>query len=281
MSCSRAFIALGLVLAMSHSVEAGLRASQPGHQLSASGASAEANPEVDGWHDAEKAKIEEECNEMMRKLWADKRQKLQDIVDALRKQVEDAKAAVADLEGKLGDEKAQLEKKKHEVEDVKPVDLDGPRQAVDDAQKRIDDLLKRIAELEACVDELRQAERDLEEALRRLAEAERKLAAAKDEHADQVHDADVEASHVPPAQDDVDAAEDDLARANARVAAAEKRLAKAKADLQEHDDGSHPALSADSASPVSEPAVEHKSDATRTSAMVSAVGAVVLAAIMQ
>jgi chromosome segregation ATPase len=265
------------VLFLGAGVEAGLRASQPAHQLSASGASAEANPEVDAWHDAEKAKIEEECNEMMRKLWADKRQKLQDIVDALRKQVEDAKADVADLEGKLGDEKAELQKKKDAVKNVKPVDLDGPRQAVDDAQKRIDDLLKRIAELEACVEELRQAERDLEEALRRLAEAERKLAASKDAHADQVHDADVEASHVPPAQDDVDAAEDDLARAKARVAAAEKRLAKAKADLQEHDDGPHPALSVDSAAPVSEPAVAHKSDA-RKATMVGAIVAIMVAA---
>merc|ERR1719428_364480 len=112
---SRAALALPLFFAVA---AAGNFRRQP-HDLMASGASAEANPEVDAWHDAEKAKIEAECNEMMKKLWADKRQKLQDIVDALRKQVEDAKAAVADLEGKLGDEKAQLEKKKHEVEDVK------------------------------------------------------------------------------------------------------------------------------------------------------------------
>merc|ERR550539_521127 len=59
------------------------------HQLSADGAAAEANPEVDAWHSQERAKIEEECDEMMRRLWAQKRQKLQDIVDALRRQVEE------------------------------------------------------------------------------------------------------------------------------------------------------------------------------------------------
>merc|ERR1719450_2079673 len=100
-------------------VEAGLRSRQP-QQLTANGAAAQANPEVDAWHDAEKAKIEEECDEMMEKLWAQKRQKLQDIVDALRKQVEDAKAHIADLEGQLGDEKAELEKEKREKADIKP-----------------------------------------------------------------------------------------------------------------------------------------------------------------
>merc|ERR1719155_287962 len=110
-------------------VEAGLRARQP-QQLSASGASAEANPEVDAWHDAEKSKIEAECNEMMKKLWADKRQKLQDIVDALRKQIEDAKAAVAAAEGDLSDEMDALKKAKAKAEDVKPVDLSGPRKDV-------------------------------------------------------------------------------------------------------------------------------------------------------
>merc|ERR1719159_1451000 len=106
----------------------------------------------------------------MRKLWADKRQKLQDIVDALRKQVEDAKAAVKAAEDGLGDELGALDKEKQHLRDAsKPVDLSGPRKDVADAQARIDALEKKIAELEACVAELREAERDLEEALRRLA----------------------------------------------------------------------------------------------------------------
>merc|ERR1740138_1782438 len=235
---------------------------QPGdaHQLSASGAAAAAgaNPEVDAWHDAEKSKIEAECDEMMRKLWAEKRAKLQAIVDALRKQVEDAKAAVAAAEGDIGDELGQLKKEHGHLKDAsKPVDLGPYKKDVADAEGRIRDLERKIAELEACVDELEQAKRDLEEALRRLAEAERKLQAATDAHADQVHDADIEASHVPPAQDDVEAAEDDLARAKARVAAAEKRLAKAKTDLKEHDDemsgGSSPAPAPEAPAPAPAP----------------------------
>merc|ERR1719458_1564916 len=82
------------------------------HQLSSSGASAEANPEVDAWHDQEKARIEAECDEMMKKLWAAKRQKLQDIVDALRKQVEAERARVAAAKGDMNDEIGQLETEK-------------------------------------------------------------------------------------------------------------------------------------------------------------------------
>jgi len=284
-SVSVALSTLLLVFAAVPGAEAGLRSHrQPAQQLASNGAAAEANPEVDSWHDAEKAKIEAECDEMMRKLWAQKRQKLQDIVDALRKQIEDAKARVKAAEDALGAEKDELAKEQENLKAAqKPVDLGPYRKDVSDAEARIRDLEKKIAELEACVDELNAAKRDLEEALRRLAEAERKLEAAKADHADQVHKADVEASHVPPAQDDVDAAEDDLARAKARVAAAEKRLAKAKADLQEHDDGPHPALSADGAAPQSSPpaaATGPKSDARRATSMASAIGALILAVVV-
>jgi chromosome segregation ATPase len=273
-SCAAVILSLFLV----SGVEAGLRARQP-QQLSASGASAAANPEVDTWHDAAKAKIEAECDEMMRKLWAEKRAKLQAIVDALRKQVEDAKAAVAAAEGDVGDEIGQLKKEHGHLKDAsKPVDLGPYKKDVADAEGRIRDLERKIAELEACVDELEAAKRDLAEALRRLAEAERKLEATKDSHADQVHEADVEASHVPPAQDDVEAAEGDLARAKARVAAAERAFAQAKADLQEHDDGPHPALAADGAAPQSSapsapsaPAAAQKSDARRATTVASAI----------
>jgi exonuclease VII small subunit len=280
---SAAFL-LALLLAV------GVNASQlrQPQQLSASGASAGANPEVDAWHDSAKAKLEAECDEMMKKLWAEKRAKLQAIVDALRKQVEDAKAAVAAAEGDVGDEIGHLKKEQGHLKDAsKPVDLGPYRKDVADAEGRIRDLEKKIAELEACVDELEAAKADLAEALRRLAEAERKLEASKDSHADQVHEADVEASHVPPAQDDVEAAEDDLARAKARIAAAERALAQAKADLQEHDDGPHPALATDGAAPVqsepaapSAPATAHKSDARRAPTVASAIGALMLVAFM-
>merc|ERR1719458_1393683 len=206
------------------------------HQLSASGASAEANPEVDAWHDQEKSKIEAECDEMMRKLWAAKRQKLQDIVDALRKQVEAEKVRVAALRGDVNDEMGQLEKEKDDLAGAsKKIPLGPDRDRIADLEARIRALEQKIAEKQACVDELNQAERDLAEALRRLAEAERKVADAKAAYADQVDKAELEASHVPPARADVEAAEDCLARAKARVAAARRRLEKAKGDLAEHD----------------------------------------------
>jgi len=244
--------------------EAGLLR-QP-QQLAAGGAATAsgANPEVDAWHDAEKAKIEEECDEMMRALWTQKRAKLQAIVDALRKQVEAERARVKAAEDAVGDEIGQLGKEKDHLKAAsKPVDLDGPRKDVSDAEARIRELEKLIAELEACVDELHDAERELEEALRRLAEAERKVQMAKDAHADQVTAADREASHVPPAQDDVDAAEDDIARAKARVAAAEKRLAKAKADLAEHDGGAPAAPAKIEEAPAPAPAPAPKSGGHR------------------
>merc|ERR1740138_733774 len=125
---------------------------QPGdaHQLSASGAAAAAgaNPEVDAWHDAEKAKIEAECDEMMRKLWAEKRAKLQAIVDALRKQVEDAKAAVAAAEGDVGTEIGHLKKEHGHLKDAsKPVDLGPYRKDVADAEDRIRHLKKEHGHL--------------------------------------------------------------------------------------------------------------------------------------
>merc|ERR1719458_2988 len=186
------------------------------HQLSSSGASAEANPEVDAWHDQEKARIEAECDEMMKKLWAAKRQKLQDIVDALRKQVEAEKARVAALRGDMNDEMGQLEKEKDDLAGAsKKIPLGPDRDRIADLEARIKALEQKIAEKQACVDELDQAERDLAEALRRLAEAERKVEEARTAHADQVDRAQVEA------------AEDALARAKARVAAARRRLEKA------------------------------------------------------
>jgi chromosome segregation ATPase len=215
------------------------RRQDPHQQLSASGASsgAEANPEVDAWHDQEKAKIEADCDAMMRKLWDAKRQKLQDIVDALKKKVRDAQAEMEAAKQGLDKEVDDVEEEKSHLEKAKkPIDLSDARKDVADWEAKVKALEDKIAELKACEDELAKAQKELEEALRKLEEAERNLEEAKAAHADQVHDADVEASHVPPARDDVEAAEDYLARAKARVKAAEERLAKARADLAEHDD---------------------------------------------
>merc|ERR1719242_2068228 len=228
-------------------------------QLSADGASSEANPEVDAWHEQERAKIEEECDEMMRRLWAQKRQKLQDIVDALRRQVEEERARVAAAKGDVNDELGELETERGHLADAgKKIRLGPDRDRVADLEARIRDLERKIAEKQACVDELEQAERDLAEALRRLAEAERKVEAARAAHADQVNRAQVEASHVPPAQADVEAAEDCLARAKARVDAARRRLATAKQDLAEHDTqvSSGDALMHNAAPQVESPPIE-------------------------
>merc|ERR1719161_1077445 len=122
-----ASIVLPLLL-LAVGAEAGLRTQRQPQQLAASGATAGANPEVDQWHDAEKAKIEEECDDMMKKLWAQKRQKLQDIVDALRKQIEDAKADVAAAEADLDDEMGHLHTEEDHLRKAsEPVDLSGPR----------------------------------------------------------------------------------------------------------------------------------------------------------
>merc|ERR1719191_1140585 len=97
-----AAVALALLLALP--VES--RLSQPGgFQLSADGASAgvSANPEIDEWHAKEKKRIEDECDDLMRKLDAEKRQKLQDIVDAARKQVELEKQRLADAQKEATD----------------------------------------------------------------------------------------------------------------------------------------------------------------------------------
>merc|ERR1719356_1238221 len=116
-----------VVLYLSLIATGSARLLQPGHQLSVDAASSEANPEVDAWWEAEKSKIERDCDEMMRRLDAEKRQKLQDIVDAARRAVEEEErrlaAAMAEAEG----EKRDLEAAKADIEKVRKPDL-GPTQ---------------------------------------------------------------------------------------------------------------------------------------------------------
>merc|ERR1719210_256438 len=111
------------------------RLHQP-HQLSVSGAAAGANPDVDAWHDQEKARIEAECDEMMRKIWAEKRQKLQDLVDAARRRVADEERALADARARAQAELGHLEKEKADVADVKPVRLGPSEDRIDAARVR-------------------------------------------------------------------------------------------------------------------------------------------------
>merc|ERR1740127_275584 len=92
----------------------GLQLLQPkgedSQQLLSSGAGAEANPEVDAWHAAEKEKIEAECDEMLRKLDAEKRAKLQAIVDQRQKELDEELARLAAAQRKAEAEMQELKK---------------------------------------------------------------------------------------------------------------------------------------------------------------------------
>merc|ERR1719171_3474027 len=85
-------------------------------QLAASGAAAEANPEVDAWHAAEKAKIEAECNDMLMKLDREKRAKLQAVVDQKQKELDAEMARLRDAQQKAEAEMAELKKQKGQAE---------------------------------------------------------------------------------------------------------------------------------------------------------------------
>merc|ERR1719401_3366101 len=171
----------------------------------------------------------------MRKLWADKRQKLQDIVDAARRRVEEEQRLPQDaLQKELDD----LENAKAEV--IRKPRLGPAKDAIGEQEAKIKELEKLIAEKQACLEELKQAQADLEDALRRLAEAEAKLKEAEQSVVAQKSEIRKENGDIPPAQADLEAAEDDLARARARHEAAMGKLRKAKADLAEHDDDGKP-----------------------------------------
>merc|ERR1740138_373946 len=83
-----------------------------GQQLTVNKNSARANPEVDAWHEEERARIEAECDEMMTKLRDQKRQKLQDIVDEAARRVEEERRRLAEAEGEAQKELDDLEKEK-------------------------------------------------------------------------------------------------------------------------------------------------------------------------
>merc|ERR1719266_194735 len=92
------------------------RPSDATQKFAASGASAEANPDIDAWHDAEKRRIEQECDEMMRKLMEEKRRKLQAIVDQRQKELDEALRALAAAQRKADAEMAKLRKEENEAE---------------------------------------------------------------------------------------------------------------------------------------------------------------------
>jgi chromosome segregation ATPase len=207
-----------------------------------SGAGALANPEVDAWHEKEKARIEMECNEMLRKLDAEKRRRLQDIVNQREKELEEELRKLAAAKAKAQAEATELKTEEdeaaHELAKVSP-----KKEAIDRAdqirakwQREVDRLRRLIAQKEACIEQLREAERkllaareELEAARKRLAEAEAAAAAQKDS-------LQTEQSHLKKEQDNVTGAEEDFEAAKARLRAALEELAKAEQDLKEHDE---------------------------------------------
>merc|ERR1719335_2058592 len=208
-------------------------------QLTASGANAEANPEVDAWHAAEKAKIEAECNDMLMKLDREKRAKLKAIVDQKQKELDAEMARLRDAQRKAEAEMAELKKQKGQAEaeaakvPPKKAQIPPAEDEVAHWKAEVDRLRKLIAEKQACLDELARAKAELEDAKRALADAKRRLAEAEARAAAQRDKQKIEQGHVK-------VEEGDVSDAKARLDALLKRLAKAEADLKEHDEATPP-----------------------------------------
>merc|ERR1719394_1991374 len=128
------------------------RLNQPGdsQQLAVSGAGAEANPEVDAWHAAEKAKIEAECNDMLMKLDREKRAKLQAIVDQKQRELDAELARLADAQRKTEAEMAELRKQKGQAEaEAAKVPPARAKAELEDAKRALADAKRRLADAEA------------------------------------------------------------------------------------------------------------------------------------
>merc|ERR550532_2744217 len=218
------------------------RPTDAAQKFAASGASAEANPEIDAWHDAEKRRIEQDCDEMMRKLMEEKRRKLQAIVDQRQRELDEALRLLAQAQREADGQMAKLRKEEHEAE-AEATKVPPAKAAIGDAEavaakwrEEVRRLRELIAEKQACIEELRDAQNELADAKRKLADARRRLAERQAQRDAQKDKFQKETGHVNNEEADVDDAEDDLARAKARLAAALRRLAKAEADLKEHDE---------------------------------------------
>merc|ERR1719450_1575270 len=204
-------------------IEAQARLRIAPHDLSASGAGAQANPEVDAWHDAEKAKIEEECDEKIAQIREEKRQKLKAIVDVREKEAAETGKALAEAQRRVGEEAAELAQEKLEAEKAAAklpplkADVKSGNKMVQYWLDKIAELQKLIAEKKACIEELKKAEEELLEAQRRLAELKARLAAkARQRRRAEAMEADA-AKDIAEEDKELDDAEDDLAAAKARL----------------------------------------------------------------
>merc|ERR1719450_99314 len=204
-------------------IEAQARLRIAPHDLSASGAGAQANPEVDAWHDAEKAKIEEECDEKIAQIREEKRQKLKAIVDVREKEAAETGKALAEAQRRVGEEAAELAQEKLEAEKAAAklpplsADIKSGNKMVQYWLDKIKDLQKLIAEKKACIEELRRAQEELLEAQRRLAELKARLANKKRQRrAAEAAEQDAK-EDIAEEDAELDDAEDDLAAAKARL----------------------------------------------------------------
>lgn len=242
---AKATLALFL-LAAAGGVEAHLRkpASKPvgeAHGLNAygSGVTQGANPEIDAWHAEEKAKIEEDCDEALRKAREEKRRKLVAIVNEKEKIVADTGAELKEASSRAGEEAAELaqEKLEYDKEAAKVPKVGGF--GISDLLAKIEALKKLIAEKQACIEELKLAEQALLDAKAKLADLKGRLAALERKRADAKAANDAADKEMADLEAEISTADDELTSCRARLDAAKAALAKAEADLKEHDDVYH------------------------------------------
>lgn len=230
-----ATLSLVLPLAASSSLR------QPEHSLTVDGAQASigvgvgANPEVDAWHEGKKANIEKECDERMKALWGDKRQKLLDLVETLRREADLARANLGSEKVRVTHEHGHLVTEHKHLDAVGDlIDLQPLRDKIAAKEAWMTELDKKIAELAACGDELEKAKEALDIAKQTLKQAGKENEDAKQDHYEQKKETADERHDIPFAREDLVEANQEFMKARYRVLDAENALTKAKNDLETH-----------------------------------------------
>lgn len=248
----------GHVLAIDHVDAAGLanatisfNADAPGHQLTAGAAAARegvvTNPAIDAWHTEEKKKLKAECNDMLHKLWAEKRKKLKDLVDDAMAKVAKERARLGALKCKAEDELKELDAAKKKVEHKPSIDLKPTQDAIAAQKIKVAEIEKLMEEKKLCIDELNRAEADLKNISEKLAISRKKVATAEAAAKQARVDLANEKADIPVARQDLDEAKAELERVRKLQAEVATKLYYARKDLTEHDVG----LDSDESAPVS------------------------------
>lgn len=203
--------------------------------------SARANPDVEAWHEAEKQRVEAECDEMLRRLACEKRRRLEHITDRREQELAAELRRLARAERRVEAEVVVMEHEQEEAEEA-AAKVPPKKALVDDAEaircrweQKVTELEDLIARKKVCVEELRSSTRKLLETQRELARAKKRLAAREAEAEAVKANVTKYKGHVTREEEDVDNAMDELAAARARLDAAEKKLCSAEADLADHD----------------------------------------------